>query len=289
MPVHTDRVGQRLKAWTGRVDARWLMAYAAGIGRTDPELLDTTRSGGVVGHPVFPVAPEWQLLTAPDSGHDLGLIGDESYRGVHAANDGFLHRTLHQDVEVTVEAEVTAARGTRAGALVTTRFDGIEVGGAPLWTTWMSSLFRGVEAIGEDVCTVDAPALPELPTHSAPVASTVIALSPVAGHVYNECARVWNPIHSDYAVARAAGLDRPILHGSATFAAAVSAVADFLRVDVTSVARCGVAFRGMIECPSTVLVEVLSTESSPEGDVTGFQVRNEAGQLALRDGFVVTR
>ena len=35
------------------------------------------------------------------------------------------------------------------------------------------------------------------------------------GHVYTECARIWNPIHTDLAVARAAGLPGPILHGTA--------------------------------------------------------------------------
>src|SRR5262245_63914545 len=38
------------------------------------------------------------------------------------------------------------------------------------------------------------------------------------GHVYTECARIWNPIHTDLAVVRAAGLSGPILHGTATLA-----------------------------------------------------------------------
>ena len=40
--------------------------------------------------------------------------------------------------------------------------------------------------------------------------------------VYTECARIWNPIHTDLAVARGAGLAAPILHGTATLALAVS-------------------------------------------------------------------
>ncbi|MGH3391663.1 MAG: hypothetical protein ACRDOO_22570 [Actinomadura sp.] len=50
---------------TTLLDARRLMAYAAGLGRTDKVHPDTTRTYGVVGHPVFPVAPEWALLTEP--------------------------------------------------------------------------------------------------------------------------------------------------------------------------------------------------------------------------------
>lgn len=285
MPVSTAAVGQRLKPWSGRVDARWLVGYVAGIGRTDPELFDTSRQGGVVAHPVFPVAPEWQLLTDPDSGFELGLSPQEAYRGVHASNDGLLHRPIPQDVDVTVEAEVTGVQATAAGALVTVRFDGTETGGAPLWTTWMRSMFRGVATTGPDAETAPAPALPPLPPLDEPVATVPVVLTAVAGQVYNECARVFNPIHSDTAIARAAGLDRPILHGSATFATAVSCVLDRLKASSADVSRCGVEFRAMVPFPAAITVELYDTLDG----LTPFQVRNGAGEIALRRGFVVTR
>ena len=39
-----------------------------------------------------------------------------------------------------------------------------------------------------------------------------------AAHVYTECARIWNPIHTDTAVTAKAGLPGIILHGTATLA-----------------------------------------------------------------------
>ena len=45
-------------------------------------------------------------------------------------------------------------------------------------------------------------------------------------HTYTECAHIWNPIHTDRAVALAAGLPDIILHGTATLALAVSALVD---------------------------------------------------------------
>ena len=45
-----------------------------------------------------------------------------------------------------------------------------------------------------------------------------------AAHVYTECARIWNPIHTDVAYARAAGLPDIILHGTATLALSISKV-----------------------------------------------------------------
>ena len=45
-----------------------------------------------------------------------------------------------------------------------------------------------------------------------------------AAHVYSECARIWNPIHTDKKVARQAGLPDILLHGTASLALSVSAI-----------------------------------------------------------------
>ena len=289
MPLNSNGVGLRLKPWTGFLDARWLMAYAAGIGRDDEVYLDTTRDDGVIAHPVFPVAPEWAQLTDRDSGMDLGLTAEEAQRGVHASHDVVLHRPIRQDVHVTVEAEVTGIASTRAGALITMRFDGVESGGAPLWTTWMQSMYRGVATSGPDRPDPAMPPAPAGPAEGAPAASVEVPLSPVAGQVYNECARLWNPIHSDRAVALAAGLPRPILHGSATFAHGVNAALDRIGAGPESVLRLGASFRAMVEFPGHLTVDVFDGQADGAGQVVRFQVRNTVGALAVRDAFLIVR
>ena len=42
-----------------------------------------------------------------------------------------------------------------------------------------------------------------------------VPISALAAHVYTECARIWNPVHTDTAVADRAGLPGLILHGTA--------------------------------------------------------------------------
>src|SRR4029077_6419959 len=68
----------------------------------------------------------------------------------------------------------------------------------------------------------EAPSGDESPERPGDGWSTEVAISPTLAHVYTECARIWNPIHTDRAVARAAGLPDIILHGTATLALAVS-------------------------------------------------------------------
>jgi acyl dehydratase len=74
-------------------------------------------------------------------------------------------------------------------------------------------------------------------------------------HVYSECARIWNPIHTDVAVARAAGLPGPILHGTATLALAVTRLVERdLAGDCRAVRGVEARFTGMVPLPSAFSV-----------------------------------
>ena len=78
-----------------------------------------------------------------------------------------------------------------------------------------------------------------------------VPVAATAAHVYTECARIWNPIHTDRAYARAAGLPGIILHGTATLALSVSKLLEVLKHKVRRV-RC--RFAGMVLMPSTLTV-----------------------------------
>jgi len=116
---------------------------------------------------------------------------------------------------------------------------------------------------------------------SRAIVASSIGVSAGAAHVYSECARIWNPIHTDLAVARAAGLPEPILHGTATLALAVSEV---LRLDLggdpTRVGEIAARFTGMVTLPSSVTVR----EHGRAGDLLAFDVVNERGEPVLSDG-----
>lgn len=61
MPLDSRMVGQRSEAVTHDIDARWTMAYAAGLGDTLPGYFDTAANDPVLAHPLFPVCLEWQV------------------------------------------------------------------------------------------------------------------------------------------------------------------------------------------------------------------------------------
>lgn len=119
-------------------------------------------------------------------------------------------------------------------------------------------------------------------------AEVPVPITPGAAHVYTECARIWNPVHTDAAVAAAAGLPAIILHGTATLAMGVSRVLE-LEADnrPERVKRVACRFGAMVLMPSRVTVHILARHSTPHGDAVHFEVRTEDGGPAVRDGLLV--
>jgi acyl dehydratase len=146
-------------------------------------------------------------------------------------------------------------------------------------------LFRGVEVVGGDRIDGDDPELPAS-LEEQPAAEIEIPVAEGAAHVYTECARIWNPIHTDAAVAARAGLPAIILHGTATLALAVSRVVDHeFEGRADAVGRIAGRFGAMVQMPSTLLLQIFP----PRAGVVRFAVANDRGERALRDGLVALR
>ncbi len=264
------------------------MSYAAGLGQHDPAYFDTTRADGIINHPLFPIAVEWGLISDPDSGLEaLGLSVAERLRGVHARHDLHLHRPVRAGTDVRVSAQIVGIEQTPPGALVTMRLRGDDQDG-PLWTTWMGSLYRGVAAEGTDQLLEALPAQPVPAGRSTESRSTTVPVDVWSPHVYSECARIWNPIHTDLAIARAAGLPGVILHGSANLAHGVNWVLAILGIGAERVRRVGGSFRDTVAVPSRIHPTLCAVQRASDGTSTAhFTVLNDAGRPAVRDGFVV--
>lgn len=261
------------------VDARWLMAYAAALGETDARYYDTTAPGGPAAHPLFPVCYEWPAATALRA----KAIDDRlALLGVHAQHTLVVHRPPRAGDSLRTSAQVTAVRQRRRGTLVVVRYATVDRTGVPVSTTDYASLYRGVALRGEDAEASSAPTT----NGDAGAIRWVdeIDVPAQTAHVYTEGARIYNPIHTDIAVARAAGLPGLILHGTATLALAVSRViARDLAGDPTAVRGVAGHFTGMVTMPSRLGVR----GRAPRGSGLAFDVVEAAGQPVLSDGLVM--
>ena len=152
-----------------------------------------------------------------------GLTDNEASKGVHASHDLHIYRNIRPDETLHTHARIIdvqkltgcrlhyANRHSRQQDRLVCR-------------TYQTTIYRGV-GVNHDQAKLGE-AAPPLPSQVSDFEVDNVISIPVPAHLahtYTECAHIWNPIHTDRAVALAAGLPDIILHGTATLALAVSA------------------------------------------------------------------
>jgi acyl dehydratase len=301
--IAADIVGVEAGPLDHALDARWLMAYAAALGEANPRYYDTRAASGPLAHPLFAVCYEWPVALAL---RDLTIAAALQPRGVHATHRLVIHRAPRAGDTLRTTARVIAVERRRAGTLIVSRFETVDAAGQPVTTTDYGSVYRGVPLTevtspGSD----EAPAVvgdgraaparsatsasPRAPAPPSPLGAgdrwtDVVDISANAAWVYTECARIYNPIHTDVAVARGAGLNAPILHGTATLALALSRVVTRdLGGEPTRVAEVRGRFTGMVAMPSSVTVR----GRPGEGRAVAFDVVSPEGAPVLSEGVVI--
>ena len=284
MPLNTRMVGETTRAFNHDVDERWIMAYAAGLHDLNPAYLDT-QARQIRAHPVFPVCLEWPVILSSRElpGYE-SATAEEGARGVHAAHDLHLYQPIQAGERLITQATVIGLEAIKPGAAQTTRLDTVNETGELVCRTYQLGISRGVAVEGAATHTEQAPPPPVPGSESAErSASFPLEVSAGAAHIYTECARIWNPIHTDRAVALAAGLPDIILHGTATMALAVSRLVDeYLGGDPGRVRRLGGRFAAMVLMPSVLSIEVSHTE---DGCIF-YDVHTEDGQGAFKNAYL---
>lgn len=114
--------------------------------------------------------------------------------------------------------------------------------GKVLWTTKRSIFARGEGGFGGERGPSTSVEMPD----RAPDVEISLPTLPQQALLYRLCGDR-NPLHSDPAFAKAAGFDRPILHGLCTYGIGCKAIVDnLLDGDVSQVASYGARFAGVV-------------------------------------------
>ena len=159
----------------------------------------------VLGHPGF-----W--ISEPDTGIDFRRV-------VHGEQQLEIHSPLPVEGKLIARNSIDEIidKGEGRGAILRVRRDLIDEATGKLQSSQIMSMFcRGDGGFG------GAPGKPaetvEIPER-APDRSVLRTTLPQAALIYR-LSSDFNPLHADPEIARAAGFDRPILHGLATFGVA---------------------------------------------------------------------
>ena len=277
MVVPAGIVGVETPAGQAMVDARWTMAYAASIGDGNDRYFDTAVTPAV--HPMFPVCFEWPVIVDAMSvlSAEHGLTAPFGSM-VHAGHVSRQHRSLRPPESLITACVIRAVRETRAGVLVVFGLETTDESGAPVVSTEESMMLRG-ETLDGGGPSIGEPSLEIATGGSEPEQweAVEVAVDRFAAHTYSECARIWNPIHTDSAHAAEHGLPGIILHGTATAARALTVVVNgMLGGDPTQVTGMSCRFTSMVLMPNTLTVRHGLT-----GETVSASVINSTGDEAI--------
>ena len=202
--------------------------YALGVGfGVDP--LDEGQLryvyGGVEGEALLAVPTMVNVLAYPGFWAREPDTGIDWKRVVHAEQAIVLHQPLLASGVVVGLNRVTAVwdRGANKGAMMEQERElRDKASGVLLATVNQLSLLRGDGGFGAGGSEGAPPAPHAIPDRAADAVCT-LQTTAQAALIYRLCGD-FNPLHADPAVARAAGFERPILHGMATMGVAAHAV-----------------------------------------------------------------
>ncbi|MFT7652455.1 MAG: acyl dehydratase [Limisphaerales bacterium] len=282
--LKTDDVGTRTIAKTTMLATRVAMAYAAGINDTNPIYFDDLRAGGVAVHPCIAFSLQWAARFRPDQ--ELNVRAAPF--GVHASTDLRIHRPFYTGEAITTQGEMIGKRQLTPGVYNVERYRMTASNGELVAELYYNGITRGATLEGDDRFVEQEPAWPEVGVVTAgPMWQKSVAVDLHAGQQYTECARIFNPIHTEPSVAKKAGLPGVILHGSATKAMSLTAVVDgCFAGDPNRITRLCGQLRAMVLMGTTITVEALAEEVIDGEKRVQFRCLNDVGETAIANGVV---
>lgn len=284
-PIPTHGIGRECGTCTMEVTPRMTLAYAAGIGASDELYLDDARPEGAVAPLPFIVSLEWPVMMSPEFLDAIGRDERTAYKGlVHAFQDTTFHRAIRPHDRLQVAGRIVEISNTRAGALVVCRIGTRSAADEePVADSWFGAMYRYTPLDGAPGCRESRPALRgDAAVSEDGIERQGIDIARGLPHVYTECARIWNPIHTERRAALADGLPDIIVHGTCTWAMALQQIAGRYRAGSAQPLR---RFAARFSRPVVPGQRVTLEHRLSSTNAVDFAVRHATGELALSHGY----
>jgi acyl dehydratase len=252
---------------------RETMLYALGIGMgSDPLNMDELP---FVYENNLKAVPTLATVVAWGAG-PMGKTGINYLMVVHGEQSVTFHKPMPTEAEIIADSRIAGAydKGPGKGAVIYTETVIKDAkSGEPIATLLGSTFARGDGGFGGP--SDGAPAPHEVPSR-APDQSIDIPTRPDQALIYR-LSGDRNPLHSDPAIATAAGFPRPILHGLCTYGITCRAVLQtYADYDPAKIKSHAVRFSSPVYPGETITVDMWK-----DGDTVSFEARVKARDVTV--------
>jgi acyl dehydratase len=272
MPLDASAVGATSKPRSVAWSARDCMLYALGVGAGTDDLAYTTNNTHGVDQQMLPTMP----VTL---GVDFSVLKEAGKidwtRLLHAEQEIELLGPLPVDGAATATTRIAEMWDKEKAALVVAETQGTTDDGTPLWRSRASLFLKGAGGWGGERGPSSSTPEPEGDpdkTISYQVAENQALIYRLSGD--------YNPLHSDSAFARRAGMDSPILHGLCTFGFAGRAVLEASGGDPARIASVKARFASPVWPGDELHVDLWNSRD----DLVQFRVRGREDKVVLSGG-----
>ena len=216
MTIDMSLVGKELAELAHSYTWRDVVIYALGAGAKADELAFLYEAEGPKVLPTFATVPAFRVLAAT-----AGRLGVDLLRVVHGEQTIRLHRPIPPAGTLVTSGRVAAIHDKGTGALVVVEGKTCDrERGDHLFDTVFSIFVRGAGGFGGE----RGPKARAAPTLDGPPAFEHVQQTSPEQHLLFRLNGDVNPIHASPKLARAAGFQRPILHGLCTYGHAGRAI-----------------------------------------------------------------
>jgi NAD(P)-dependent dehydrogenase (short-subunit alcohol dehydrogenase family)/acyl dehydratase/putative sterol carrier protein len=282
-------LGRRYDAGAVFATPETIAAYARATNDENPRYLDEGIAGGVMASPLYPVKPLMDAVALLIADKELNV---DVLRLVHGEQDMVFHRPIRPWDLLTARARVAAIEDKSSGQLLQCRQQ-LWSDGALVCEVTSGYFIRGPKkpeagsapAGGEGAKAAAKPIAAPTAATEAERALVFEAQETVARDQsvrYAAASGDSNPIHTDPAIAKAAGHPDVILHGLCTMAFAQKAVVDnFLGGNPTRLRRLKVRFSRIVLPGEVLTTRAWIIEESAGVTRLGIEMVNQDGKPVL--------
>lgn len=246
----------REASWSASDVLLYHLALGAGADPIDARELRYAYETDLQVLPTFAVVAPTLRDTAPPTVSMPGIEVDLA-KVLHGGQEITVHRPLPPDAKAVAETRIADVYDKGKAAVIVQETQLREPNGEVYLTARSSIFARGEGGFGGS----RGPSTAAPPPDRAPDAELLTRTMPQQALWYRLCGDR-NPLHVDPAFAKAAGFDRPILHGLCTYGMVCKAVVDgLLDGDASRVTGYGVRFAGVVIPGETLRTRVWREDS----------------------------
>ena len=287
--MHVDNaiVGATSKPYVVETTPRMTMNFAAGIPHNHPQYFQDDRPEGIIAPATLPMAFFWQMTVRHKEFWDSSVLNENLIsRLVHYSESLTVERPLVPHEKISVTGEVMALVPHRAGTHIVIRYRGESPEGELIFDEFTGGMMRGV------TCDEGGVGLENLPPRlqideDTPIREVTLDIDPLAAHRYDACSDIHFPIHTSVAFANMVGLEEPILHGTCTLGLALREIIEQEGgSNPAAVRQVRAEFTDMVRLGHPIQIQILGEVDEGPWKRVHFQVLNDRGQKAIRNGSI---